>query len=117
MDAQLKAQLQQTVTRATFQGYSTDGYAEPAYSTSASVTVRIVGRSRMVYDAQGQQMLSDKQLVSEDAFTLQDLVWLPGESTSANPGWTILTVAERVDEHGDTDHYITWLGRGQGIGG
>ena len=107
VDAQLKGQLRQTVT--VFEpSTSLNDYGEPTYSTGVAVSARVIGRQAMIRDASGEQVMSDRQLVTESAISPSALIRLQGESTALalHP---IRAVAERIGEQGASDHWKAWL--------
>jgi len=107
VDVQLKGQLCQTVT--VFEpSTALNDYGEPTYSTGAALSARVIGRQAMIRDASGQQVVSDRQLVTESAISPSALIRLSGESTalSLHP---VRAVAERITERGASDHWKAWL--------
>lgn len=108
MDKQLLDQCQEVVKYANSTGIN--AWGEPTSSTTKTVSVRIIGRTVFVLGKDAQQILSEKQMVSESRIPLESHVWLPGESTGNVP-WTALSSAKRVDEDGNSDYWKTWLGR------
>lgn len=109
MDPQLKATLQQTVKIAS--STSKNNYGERTYGSAASHKVRITGRQRIMRNSDGQEVLSNHQLVMSSSYVpkITDVVWLPDQTTSQSP-WFVAAVSERVDEKGSTDYYKVYLG-------
>ncbi len=112
MDRQLKSQLQETVKH---QSFSTVGstYGEPSYSTSVtSVAARVEGGGQLTYEVDGQQIMAAKVVYcagTSALMSVQDQVWLPGESTD-EPPWPIGRVDVFIGERGSTDYYRVLLG-------
>lgn len=110
MDAQLKAQLQQTVLVSNSTAVNADG--ELVYTASSSHLARVVGKNTYVRNMKGEQVVSDKQIIFTSTVDVQinSRIYLPGETTSASGGWVPIAVATRVDENGSSDYTKIWLG-------
>jgi hypothetical protein len=108
MDPQLLDQLKQTIWVAS--RVSADSYGKWTYGTAAERAARVIGRSSLVRDATGREVVSMVQLILESPISLTDKLWLPGEDATTDPGHVPVAVATRVDENGNTDHAKVWLG-------
>ena len=74
----------QTVTHASWTGMSTDGYASPTYSTSASTfQALVIGEQRLVrtFDGIEELAVTTVYLASTSTFSALDRFTLPDTST------------------------------------
>lgn len=95
MEADLRQLLTQTVTLEPWTGY--DGYSQPVYGVGVARKCRIVNKTRMVRDAQGQERVSTTTIYLDDDYntSVRDRVTLPG---GVQP--ILLTVERYPDESG-----------------
>ena len=100
--------LRQTAYKASVTG--TDGYGKPAYGAPVAVPVRVELDSRMVRNAQGEQVQSTHKLWSLTAISITDRVWLPNASTAdANASKLPLAVNAVGDKAGARTLFEVWL--------
>lgn len=114
MDWQLQAQFKQTLLIANSTSVNTDG--ENIYSAATSFLGRAIDKVVHVRNLLGETVMSSKQIVCGSSVDVQisSLLYLPGETTSANAGWSVSALALRIGEAGSSDHWKIWLG---GVGG
>lgn len=114
MDPALKRLCAETVVWEVSTGV--DNYGEPVSSTSNySIKARVTGNTKFTFEREGQQVLAAKTIIcygTSSAMPVEARVWLPGESTSAQP-WQIGAVQVAINEQGSTDYFrILLQGRG-----
>lgn len=109
MDEQLLSHLLQSVSVASSTALNNSG--ERTYGSATARLARVIGRQRLVKNADGQQALSDKQLIMSSTYEPKttDVFWLPDQSTADEP-WRPSAVSARYDEVGNIDHYKVFLG-------
>ena len=110
MDSQLSQQLGQTIKVANSTAVNSDG--ESVYGATVSHSGRVIDRMVMMHSPQGERFVSERQIVlpATALITSNTLVYLPGETSSANSGWPIAAYALRVGENSSSDHWKVWLG-------
>lgn len=108
-DTQLRGHLLQSVSVASSTAVNNSG--ERTFGSATARLARVIGRQRLVKNADGQQALSDKQLILSSTYEPKttDVFWLPGQSTAEEP-WRPSAVSVRYDEQGNVDHYKVFLG-------
>ena len=72
--------LDQTVSVAAPNAVNSDG--ELSYGAPASVACRLQRNARIMKTTDGQDIISDTQILTLTAIGEQDRIWLPGQSTS-----------------------------------
>lgn len=107
MDAQLKAQLQETIGYKTVTGRGAGG--DPTYSVAGTLSARVVEDQREVPGGGGKMVVTTHQIVTEDILTLDHRIWLPGENTSTDPPRIPQHVQIAKDEYGDEDYCLLWV--------
>lgn len=114
MDWQLQSQLKQTLLVANSSSVNSDG--ENVYGASTSFLGRAIDKVVHVRNSLGETVMSSKQIIcgSSVDVRINSLLYLPGETTSANSGWSVSALALRIGEAGSSDHWKIWLG---GVGG
>lgn len=104
MDAQLRAQLAQSVTIARATGVSSAGDA--TYDAPSSVAARVEFVTKMVQASDGSFKQTSHWICLEGAVALDDRLWLPGtDSTDAKQARIPLSIEGLPDERGVTDHF------------
>lgn len=85
---------------APFTGYSTDGYAQPAFGADVTYRARVQLGPKKIVSAEGVDVVSSVQVIvgSSAAFTVKDRLTLPGDLAPATP--TLLRVDQVRDETG-----------------
>ncbi len=108
MDAQLKAQLRQTIYVSTLS--SMDANATPTYGSPASRSARVEEDRQVITGANGEQITTSHRVIVEAAIAPSSVLWLPGDSSAdASLRREVLSVARFVDERGSDDHYELWV--------
>lgn len=111
MDAQLKRQLNQTISVATLS--STDVYGKITWSTPTSVSARVELLDESTYRSYfGGAPLSEYKtrhvIITENAIDETSHVWLPGDSSAdATLARRPFQVLECIAEDGSVHHYET----------
>lgn len=110
LDTQLKDQLQQTVLIATSTAVNNSG--ERTYGAAVSHKARVVNRTQLRRYLDHDELVKHKVIIlgSTVTVTVNDRLWLPGESTSADRGWVINSVETPVDEAGNAYYTRVNLG-------
>lgn len=107
MDAQLLAQLQQTVHVAKVVPDGLGGYTR---MNERNLPARVVGRMRLIRDAQGAEVVSDYQFVTIEAISLDERIWLPGANTADLSQSRIpKAIIEQPDERGQVDFWEVFV--------
>lgn len=89
---------------------------EPTYGATTTFKGRVIDKLIWAKGEQGEKLLASKQIVCPSSYDIRinSRIYLPGETTSADPGWPIAGLALRVGENSSSDHWKFWLG---GVGG
>lgn len=106
MDAQLLAQLRQTINVATL--VSANALGDPTYSAPTAVACRLEDEQRDEDNPDREQTVSRKRIITAVQINRTDRIWLPGDSTSDT---SLARKPEQVqmlpDEFGNADHWET----------
>ncbi len=73
-------------------------YAEPVYADSVNISVRWEGKRRLVRDKEGQEIVSEAEVLCIDAVQEGDLLEYDGRK------WTVITVSPVPDLDGTENH-------------
>lgn len=111
VDPQLAALMTDTVTLEPYSGQNS--HAEPTFGAGVQYQARVVGRTRLVRDTDGQQVVSNQTVYLATipaTLTTRDRITLPDGTQP------LMMMIERVpDEHGA--YYVAiYTGRGRGTG-
>lgn len=99
--------MTQTVTVAPYSGQN--GSGEASYGSPVSYSARVVGKSRMVRNMTGQEVLSSKTVYLYGAslsFSTKDRVTLPNGNVPQTP--PIIAVSQFPDDEGD-HHSVLYM--------
>jgi len=106
MDAQLKAQLKETINVAAES--SRDNFGDITLGTPSTVSARVEQIEGTITYENGRQEITTIRIFTESEIKKTDRVWLPGDSTgNSNLARRPKTVKKFVDENGNTDYYET----------
>lgn len=108
MDKQLAKQLMETIRIARL-STATDNYGAPAWGASSTARARIEGYQEQIFNMEGQEVVSQKRIITDSSATERDLIYLPGESTGNDPGWPIARAVIYRTEKGAVDYYLVYL--------
>lgn len=96
--------LRQTAYRAAVTG--TDSYGRPSYGAPAAFAVRVELESRVVRNAQGEEVQSTHKLWCLTPVGVTDRIWLPGlDSNNADLSKLPLAVMAAGDKSGSRTLY------------
>ena len=108
MDAQLKAQLRETISVAT--AASVDAAGDPAYNAPATRPARVVNVRETTERRDGTILETTVAIITETAIALTDRIWLPGDNSGdATLARRPQYVEKAVNEFGVLDFYRTKL--------
>ena len=108
MDAQLKAQLAETIHVATASGVDEAG--DPSYNAPASRAARVVNVRDTVERTDGTKLETTVAIITETAINLTDRIWLPGvDQSDATQARRPHYVEKAITEKGALDFYRTKL--------
>lgn len=109
MDPQIVAQCNESLLLANTTAVNDAG--EPTYGASTTIKARVVGRNSWIKGPGGESLYSSKQIVCPSSYDIRitSRIYLPGETTSADPGWLPVGLALRTGEASSSDHWKIWL--------
>lgn len=116
MDAQLRAQLAETIYVAA--PSTVDNYGQTTYAAPVAVKARVEhlvstisgGRGAAAEVTDGEQSASSMLIITESEIKPESRVWLPGDNQAdATLARRPLSVLRLPDERGNVDHYETRL--------
>lgn len=106
MHPAIKALLAQTITVQAPTGV--DNYGSPTGGSQSSVSARVELYEKETVNARGERVRTTHRIYTEDAISLDSLIWLPGADTGdATDARRPHRVDSHPDENGTTHHYET----------
>jgi len=105
IDPTLKASMVTTMYYAAVSGR--DGSGDPTgHAAPATMKVRLEEKHKLVKDRLGNEVVSNRQFTTEQAITIDDYLWLPGDDeTDDNLARKPIAVGKALDATGGVSHY------------
>jgi hypothetical protein len=104
----LQKLMAQTINVSAYTGTSTLG--DPTFGAAVSAKARVEPTTKMIENAAGEMRQSEFAIYTGQVIGDQDLVWLPGVSTSdATKARRPMKVYTGVDEDGTVSHYEVYV--------
>jgi hypothetical protein len=108
MDPTIKRSLVSTIWVAAQTGVGARG--DPTFGAPASRPARVEYTPKRIIGANGEEVTSNGQVVTQTAILLSDRVWLPGtDHTAANDSVVPIRVDNALDEKGGVSHYQAYF--------
>ena len=108
MDPTLKTLLKQIVTLKGESGRNSSG--DPAFGNARPIKAYYERRRKIVEMPTGEKLEASHWICTEDEIKNTDRLWLQEEdSTDDDQSHTVASVERFVDDHGNVDHYETWV--------
>ncbi len=87
-----------------------DAYLKPTFGAARQVKAMVAGKMQLVRNAQGEEVVSDRQLLVAEEIGLRDAVWLPGEDyTDITKARQPKAVAYATDQLSGERVWKVWL--------
>lgn len=106
MKPALKKLLRQSISVATLSSRNAAG--DPTYGTPATVSAWVERENKVIHSSVGEERVTTHIIITEDAITETDRIWLPGDSSAdATLARRPAIVDAILDELTQVTHYET----------
>ena len=87
---------------------SLNSYGEKTYGTASTIKGRVEYNTKLYRGNDGNELTSTTQFYTDTSISWDDLIWVPGESTSAN-GRKPMVIKQAKTGDGSYTLYEVWL--------